>query len=101
MVKYYIGNVILRSKRYFIVVRRRMSDEGIVPIPFIMFFVTDKISEFKKFLIDPRKKICFELGQLEKMDEDHLKFDVTFNKAMIFPIICAVEMEMNLCPFLI
>jgi len=41
-----------------------------------------KIIEFHKYVINMRKKLCFEIGQLGNMDEIPLKFDVPSNKTV-------------------
>ena len=41
-----------------------------------------KITEFHKYVINMRKKLCFEIGQLGNMDEVPLNFDVSSNKTM-------------------
>jgi len=41
-----------------------------------------KIIEFHKYVINLRKKLCFEIGQLENMDEVPLTFDVPSNKTV-------------------
>ena len=41
-----------------------------------------KITEFHKYVINMRKKLCFEIGQLGNMDEVHLTFDVPSNKTV-------------------
>jgi len=41
-----------------------------------------KIIEFHKYVINMRKKLCFEIGQLANMDEVPLTFDVPSNKAV-------------------
>ena len=41
-----------------------------------------KIIEFHKYVINMRKKLCFELGQLGNMDEVPLTFDVPSNKTV-------------------
>ena len=41
-----------------------------------------KITEFHKYVINMRKKLCFEIGQLGNMDEVPLNFDVPSNKTM-------------------
>jgi hypothetical protein len=42
-----------------------------------------KITEFHKSVINMRKKLCFEIGQLGNMDEVPLMFDVISNKTML------------------
>jgi len=39
-----------------------------------------KITEFQKYVINMRKKLYFEIGQLGNMDEVPLTFDVPSNK---------------------
>ena len=39
-----------------------------------------KIIEFHKYVINTRKKLCFEMGQLGNMDEVPLTFDIPSNK---------------------
>jgi len=39
-----------------------------------------KIIEFHKYVINMRKKLCFEIGQLGNMGEVPLTFDVPSNK---------------------
>jgi len=41
-----------------------------------------KITEFHKYVINMRKKLCFETGQLGNMDEVRLTFDVPSNKTV-------------------
>jgi len=41
-----------------------------------------KIIEFHKYVINMRKKLCFEIGQLGNMDEVPLTFDVPSNKTV-------------------
>ena len=41
-----------------------------------------KIIEFHKYVINMRKKLCFEIGQLGNMDEVLLTFDVPSNKTV-------------------
>ena len=41
-----------------------------------------KIIEFHKYVINMRKKLCFEIGQLGNMDEVPLMFDVPSNKTV-------------------
>src|SRR5215469_12670791 len=41
-----------------------------------------KIIEFHKYVINMRKKLCFEIGQLGNMDEVPLTFDVPKNKTV-------------------
>ena len=41
-----------------------------------------KIIEFHKYVINMRKKLCFEIGQLGNMDEVPLAFDVPSNKTV-------------------
>jgi len=41
-----------------------------------------KIIEFHKYVINMRKKVCFEIGQLGNMDEVPLTFDVLSNKTV-------------------
>ena len=41
-----------------------------------------KIIEFHKYVINLRKKLCFEVGQLGNMDKVPLTFDVPSNKTM-------------------
>jgi len=41
-----------------------------------------KIIEFHKYVINMRKKLCFEIGQLRNMDEVPLTFDVPSNKTV-------------------
>ena len=41
-----------------------------------------KIIEFHKYVINMRKKLCFEKGQLGKMDDVSLTFDVPSNKTV-------------------
>jgi len=41
-----------------------------------------KITEFHKYVINMRKKLCFEIGQLGNMDEVPLTFDVPLNKTV-------------------
>jgi len=41
-----------------------------------------KIIEFHKYVINMRKKLCFEIGQLGNMAEVPLTFDVPSNKAV-------------------
>ena len=41
-----------------------------------------KIIEFHKYVINKRKKLCFEIGQLGNMDEVPLTFDVPSNKTV-------------------
>jgi len=41
-----------------------------------------KIIEFHKYIINMRKKLCFEIGQLGNMDEVPLTFDVSSNKTV-------------------
>jgi len=41
-----------------------------------------KIIEFHKYVINMRKKLCFEKGQLGNMDEVPLTFDVPSNKTV-------------------
>jgi len=41
-----------------------------------------KIIEFHKYVINIRKKLCFETGQLGNMDEVPLMFDVPSNKTV-------------------
>ena len=41
-----------------------------------------KIIEFHKYVINMRKKLCFETGQLGNMDEVPLMFDVPSNKTV-------------------
>jgi len=41
-----------------------------------------KIIEFHKYVINTRKKLCFETGQLGNMDEVPLTFDVPSNKTV-------------------
>jgi len=41
-----------------------------------------KITEFHKYVINMRKKLCFEMGQLGNMDEVLLAFDVPSNKTV-------------------
>ena len=38
--------------------------------------------EFHKYVINMRKKLCFEIGQLKNMDEVSLTFDVPSNKTV-------------------
>jgi len=40
------------------------------------------IIEFHKYVINMRKKLCFEIGQLGNMDEAPLTFDVPTNKTV-------------------
>ena len=40
------------------------------------------ITEFHKYVINMRKKLCFEMGQLGNMDEVPLTFDVPSNKTV-------------------
>ena len=39
-----------------------------------------KVVEFHKYVINTRKKLCFEIGQFGNMDEGPLTFDVPSNK---------------------
>jgi len=41
-----------------------------------------KITEFHKYVINMRKKLCFEIGQLRNMDEVPLMLDVPSNKTV-------------------
>jgi len=41
-----------------------------------------KITEFHKYVINMRTKLCFEIGQLGNMDEVPLMFDVSSNKTV-------------------
>ena len=41
-----------------------------------------KIVDFHKYVINMRKKLCFEIGQLGDMDEVSLTFDVPSNKTV-------------------
>jgi len=41
-----------------------------------------KIIELDKYVINMRKKLCFEIGQLGNMDEVPLAFDVPSNKTV-------------------
>ena len=41
-----------------------------------------KIIKFHKYVINMRKKLCFEIGQLGTMDEVPLTFDVPSNKTV-------------------
>jgi len=41
-----------------------------------------KIIEFHKYVINMRKKLCFEIGQLGSMDEVLLTFDVSSNNTV-------------------
>jgi len=41
-----------------------------------------KIVEFHKYVINTRKKLCFEIGQLGSMDEVPLTFGVPSNKTV-------------------
>ena len=41
-----------------------------------------KITEFHKYVINMRKKLCFAIGQLGNMDEVPLMFDVPSNKTV-------------------
>ena len=41
-----------------------------------------KIIQFHKYVINMRKKLCYEIGQLGNMDEVPLTFDVPSNKAV-------------------
>jgi len=41
-----------------------------------------KIIEFHKYVINMRKKLCFEIEQLGEMDEVSLTFDVPSNKTV-------------------
>ena len=41
-----------------------------------------KIIEFHKYVINTRKKLCFEMGQLGNMDEVPLTFDAPSNKTV-------------------
>jgi len=41
-----------------------------------------KIIEFHKYVINMRKKLCFEIGQFGNMDEVPLTSDVPWNKTM-------------------
>jgi len=41
-----------------------------------------KIIEFHEYIINMRKKLCFEIGQLGNMDEVPLTFDVLSNKTV-------------------
>ena len=41
-----------------------------------------KIIEFHKHVINMRKKLCFEIGQLGNMDEVPLTFDVPSKKTV-------------------
>ena len=41
-----------------------------------------KIIGFHKYVINVRKKLCFEIGQLGNMDEVSLTFDVPSNKTV-------------------
>jgi len=41
-----------------------------------------KIMEFRKYVINTRKKLCFEIGQLGNMDEVPLMLDVPSNKTL-------------------
>jgi len=41
-----------------------------------------KIIEFHKYVINMRKKLCFEIGQLGNMDEVPLPFDVPSNETV-------------------
>jgi len=41
-----------------------------------------KIIKFHKYVINMRKKLCFETGQLGNMDEVPLTFDVPSNKTV-------------------
>jgi len=41
-----------------------------------------KLMEFHKYAINMRRKLCFEMGQLRKMDEVPLTFDVPSNKTV-------------------
>ena len=41
-----------------------------------------KIIEYHKYVINMRKKLCFEIGQLGNMDEVPLTFDVPSNKTV-------------------
>jgi hypothetical protein len=41
-----------------------------------------KVIEFHKYVINMRKKLCFEIGQLGNMDEIPLTFDVPSNKTV-------------------
>jgi len=41
-----------------------------------------KIIEVNKYVINMRKKLCFEIGQLGNMDEVPLTFDVPLNKTV-------------------
>ena len=41
-----------------------------------------KIIEFHKYVINKRKKLCFEIGQSGNMEEVPLTFDVPSNKTV-------------------
>ena len=41
-----------------------------------------KITEFHKYVINMRKKLCFEIGQLGNMDKVPLTFDIPSNKTV-------------------
>ena len=41
-----------------------------------------KIIEFHKYVINMRKKLCFEIGQFRNVDEVPLTFDVPSNKTV-------------------
>ena len=41
-----------------------------------------RIIEFHKYVINMRKKLCFETGQLRNLDEVPLTFDVPSNKTV-------------------
>ena len=41
-----------------------------------------KMIEFHKYVINKRKKLCFEIGQLGNMDKVPLTFDVQSNKTV-------------------
>ena len=41
-----------------------------------------KTIEFHKYVINMRKKLCFEIGQLGNIDKVHLTFDVPSNKTV-------------------
>ena len=41
-----------------------------------------KVVEFHKYVINMRKKLCFEIGQLGNMDEVPSTFDVPSNKTV-------------------
>ena len=41
-----------------------------------------KIIEFHKYVINMRKKLCFEIGQLRNVAEVHLTFDIPWNKTV-------------------